>query len=91
MNLSYTPENLPETYPVDLTLIIEAETVQGIPSHDRNKILNWYRSKIAKFNTDRIAWRWFECVAVERSLRGLVAEAKMKRCGITMPHHSLEP
>lgn len=87
MSKPYTPENLPDEYPLDQQLILEAETTPGIHAHDRNKKIAIYRLQVANFARQRDARRWFSCVDAERSLRGIVAEAKTDRFKLLFPYH----
>jgi len=87
MSKPYTSENLPSEYPVDESLLVEAETTPGIDAHDRNKALSLYKLAIRQFKDDPCGRRWFACVNWERTLRGLVAEANLNRFKIVKPFH----
>ena len=89
MTLPYTPENLPDEYPIDQTLLIEAETTPGIDIHDRNTAAHAYKSRVSRYNRSEDAGGhlWFKCVDAERSLRGIIAEACISRRAIIKPLH----
>lgn len=88
MSKPYTKENLPAEYPVDNTLMFEAETTVGIDAHDRNAAIGAFRASVANFKRDPGGHTWFVCLKWERQLRGLVAEAKMNRLAVIKPLHS---
>jgi hypothetical protein len=71
---------LPQEYPVDERLLIEAETIaSGADIHDRNKYRVGYKRAIEVYKKTPSHHQWHYCVDVERLLRGVIAEAKAGR------------
>jgi hypothetical protein len=78
MSKAYTPDNLPDQYPVDNHLLVLADTTPGIDAHDASKYVATYRFAIRRYNNEKTARNWFLCTKAERMLRGIVAEGNYR-------------